>query len=358
MTTVNEILWSRYQNYEGPFFPGKIRYSLPDNADFRDKLIRVVTATEGGTYDAVNMYDSCILTVGVIQLCEKLGLVSSMLGECYKTDSELLKKLLSEFPVPLELRQSGQKWNLGVINGESLSNADSMKRIYFGGSSGTKGGWDDSQKAYAKGIAAAFSNLWENESLRIGQNRYMKNRIMSFIVDRSKKILFQSSVETGYEAATKAMFMSYSLNNPAKADSGLFSATQDSGWSTNDWTVKFEIASRHIIYDSGIAIWPGRYIKIKPVIEKLFNVSLPTLEQIANGVHDHDVSPQNLATTEDVQKALLKLGYDLGPKGADGILGEKTKGATIAFQCSSGIKPTGLIDIQTKTALQNAIAKL
>jgi hypothetical protein len=358
MVTESDILWSSYSSYEGPYFPGKIRYSIPENPSFRDKLIRVVTATEGGTYDAINMYDTCILTVGVVQLCEKLGLVSSMLGECSRTDFQLVQGGLGKLPIPLELKQSGQTWRMFVKGKEVISSPDAMKRVFFNGSTGKKGEWKPEDKQFAKRVACVFANLWESESLKIGQNRYIKNRIMSFVVDRSKKLLFTSLVEDGYEGATKALFISYSLNNPSLADSGLFAATQDPAWTTADWKTRFNVAAKHIIYDSKIAIWPGRYPKVHDAIEKLFNVQLPTLQEIAGDVHSHDISPENLGTVKDVQGALLKLGYDLGPKRDDGVLGDKTKGAIVAFQCKNGIKPNGVVDSQTKAALLNAVKSL
>ena len=44
----------------------------------------------------------------------------------------------------------------------------------------------------------------------------------------------------------------------------------------------------------------------------------------------------------NVQKILNKNGYEAG--GADGVMGEKTKNAIIAFQTDNGLEPTGEID--------------
>lgn len=50
---------------------------------------------------------------------------------------------------------------------------------------------------------------------------------------------------------------------------------------------------------------------------------------------------------KDIQENLLKLGYSLGPTGADGNFGPLTECAVIDFQKKHGIKATGKVDKQT-----------
>jgi peptidoglycan hydrolase-like protein with peptidoglycan-binding domain len=54
---------------------------------------------------------------------------------------------------------------------------------------------------------------------------------------------------------------------------------------------------------------------------------------------------------ELVQRALLKKGYNVGMKGADGILGPKTKNAIIKYQRDNGIKQTGIVGPITAKSL-------
>lgn len=51
------------------------------------------------------------------------------------------------------------------------------------------------------------------------------------------------------------------------------------------------------------------------------------------------------------QLALLNGGYRLGPRGADGDFGSFTELAVLEFQRDNGIRPTGVIDQRTATAL-------
>jgi hypothetical protein len=309
-----------------------IPYRLPAQPDFGDLLVQIVTTTEGGTYDAINMYDTCIISIGLIQLCEKLFLVSNMLGECAKTDLSAVQNALKELPIPASLQKDGGKWFIGFTDSRGPANLpDKMRTLYFGGATGEKGKWEDKQKQYAKEVAAAFASMWNSPELQTGQLRYVKARIMSFIMPRSKQILFSNDIQDGYEGALKAAFVSFSLNLPAVADKWLFQTTQNPAWAGSSSKDRFFLAMKNITFGPQIAIWPGRYDKIHPVLEKLFQVSIPSLKELADGIN-HSVSDEDLTTIEGIQKALAELGYDLGPKGPDGVMGKKTTSAIAQFQ--------------------------
>lgn len=84
--TSSDIKWGRYKNWEGPVFWGSIPYVSPKNPSDSDKLLKVLTMTEGAKYDAVNMYDSMIISVGIIQWAERSQYcVSDMLGKVAET---------------------------------------------------------------------------------------------------------------------------------------------------------------------------------------------------------------------------------------------------------------------------------
>lgn len=63
-----KIGWGGYADWEGPWYRGSVPYALPTDREptFIEKVGAVVTATEGGCLDAINMYDRCVLTVGFI----------------------------------------------------------------------------------------------------------------------------------------------------------------------------------------------------------------------------------------------------------------------------------------------------
>jgi len=57
-----------------------------------------------------------------------------------------------------------------------------------------------------------------------------------------------------------------------------------------------------------------------------------------------------------LQRDLVALGYDVGPKGPDGDFGPKTKQAVIAFQQAQGLSPDGEVGPKTAAALAQALA--
>lgn len=60
------------------------------------------------------------------------------------------------------------------------------------------------------------------------------------------------------------------------------------------------------------------------------------------------------AAVQDVQKKLVALGYNVGSTGADGIFGNDTKTAVIAFQKKVGISQDGIVGSQTMSKLNEA----
>lgn len=55
----------------------------------------------------------------------------------------------------------------------------------------------------------------------------------------------------------------------------------------------------------------------------------------------------SLADRIRLQQALLDAGYDVGPTGADGVLGQHTKDALIAFQQDNGLDADGVVNAKT-----------
>lgn len=57
----------------------------------------------------------------------------------------------------------------------------------------------------------------------------------------------------------------------------------------------------------------------------------------------------------ECQQDLIKLGYDVGPTGADGKFGRRTETAVKAFQANSGLKADGIVGPRTWEALDAAV---
>ena len=81
MTTKAQVSWGEYNGYEGPFLQGTTPLILSESPTDAQKILAVVTSTEGGRADAINAYDRCIISAGFIQLCENsINGCSNLLG--------------------------------------------------------------------------------------------------------------------------------------------------------------------------------------------------------------------------------------------------------------------------------------
>ncbi len=348
----SDIKWATYLNYEGPYFPGHIKYTGEANADFLGKVLQVICSTEGGNYSAINMYDRCVVTVGISQLCMAAGVLQQMLGACMGGSlAQGLNESFAKFPTAVKfLKTTSGKWSFFMADGVSeIATKGQMSAVFLGGASGLKGEWGAEAKATAKEVAAGFANLWNNEALCEIQRNWSKNALPRYLTAKTKATLYERADETGYAGALKAAVMSYSANLPAKTDKMLGAASANAAWAGASDVDRFTLAMKSFVLDSGIAIWPIRYRAIRPVIQTIWGVELPSVEDLGKPtVKVADSDP--LSTNEQIQRFLIDLGYDLGPYGDDGVIGVKTSAAIAKFQADYGIfatVPPGLLTDET-----------
>lgn len=365
MTTPDEIGWGSYNQYEGPFFRGKVPFDLADADEPapRDgkrppdpRTLAVITATEGGRYDAVNMYDRCIVSVGLIQWCEagQYG-VSNLLGAVAERGRTLLAPLsraLDAAGADFGPNKLGRwRFHFDDARGE-IDNAEKQRQLFLGGASGLKGGWTDEQKAHAKRWAAALAEVLAQPEARSAQIAFTLPKIEAFATPEAKRLLFNDDLPNeGWVGALRAAFLSFAVNLPAVASAQLKLAeaeTKAPKWSP-DYCV--EVIHR-LTLGPKIAIYPHRYKAIRPALERLYGVSLPDLPA-AQG-HGGEGGGDAFDSLEAVQRELIAQGHDLGPAGADGKLGQKTRVALMDFQRKHGLEPDGVMGPKTRAALAQA----
>lgn len=277
--TTDDIKWGEYDVYEGPYYLGHQRYTLPDNPTHEQRLIEAITATEGKTFDAVNMYDSCIVSVGLIQWCERFQLVSKLLDEVVKAAGiEVVMAAINS-----GLQQSGGTYHKNQYGRYRFFNKNGREvrlkymREFFLGCSGHQGDWTPEAKEYAKTWCACFANVWKGEKARQAQVAYTARRLMNFIMKDAKKILFSDKSDAmwqGWSGAAKTAFVTFAANNPAIAEAQLKVAVRSSKsekWSP-DWCVHL---IKTLVFGPKISIYPARYDKIRPVLERQFGIVLP-----------------------------------------------------------------------------------
>lgn len=342
MAQASDIKWGSYKAYEGPFYKGTQKYDIPAGPTEAEKILSVITATEGGRWDAYNGYDVCISTSGLIQWCERGQYsVSDMLGKVTEFDRDMLKGVRSlALESGLEFTKNTRgRWRFHFLDerGE-VDRQEEQRQMFLLNSSGQKGTWDDESKVYAKKWAAAISTVWEDKKAQEIQGRYTTTRFSGFLL-KDAKAVFESAPDTNIANAFKAAYLSFAANNPTWANNSLKKGLPEAGtpWTT-DWLI---FMLKTLTFNPNVTIYPHRYNAIRPVLERLYTVNLPDFAKELKQWQD-DQPHELFIDTLQLQKGLIALGFDLGPWGADGKYGKKTKEALMDFE---------RLDYQTKVVV-------
>lgn len=358
-----DVRWGSYSGFEGPYTHGTTKFVLPTDPDDDTKILAVLTTSEGGAFDAINGYDRCIMSGGLIQLCEaQYFLFSSLIGAIVEQDLGLVTPLLPALKASnATFEPVNGKWRF-LVHGTPVTSVAAQQRLFLLNSNGLKGTFDQASKDHAILWTTCLSEMLAQEEATKVQTKHVAARLKSFAMKESKAILFDDPTPSeGWPGAMRAVFLSFAGNLPAVADTHLRAAIAGmpgvEKWSP-EWCISI---IRQMTFGPQIAIYPGRYNKIRPVVEKLYGVDLPDFASDLQAWRKTlAITPgaPSLETTEEVQEALLKLGYDLGPKGADGKMGSKTRDAIFAFQKSHGLGPDGQVGPKTRKALETELLAL
>lgn len=284
MVLPDEIKWSSYGNYEGPFFRGSRRYELPNRPDDVDRYIAVTTAVESGRYDAINMYDSGIVSVGQIQWIESNQRTVTKLIGCIADENGL--DLVNDHLAPAlaesnaSFTKSNGLWTFAFNDSRGDVRSNGASRELFLSCSGVKGSWSGAARYHAKLWASCLANLLATDGARRTQNTFTRDRMHWFVLPEARMELFRDrsliTDEGGdWGAAVRAAYVSFAVNRPSTALNQLIAAKAGSGnvpkWSP-EWCTHL---LRTLTFGPRIAIYPDRYDGIRPVIERFWNVKLP-----------------------------------------------------------------------------------
>jgi len=336
MVTITRIRWGRYGSYSGPFYYGTCKWKLPETHDFLDEAFYVTQAAEG-SLNSVNMYDRCICTVGSIQFCDAYPQLSVM---------KLLGRVIEEHPDPtaiyailqpvLNASQSEFKKNARgqwrfFLKGKEVNSKRMQQKLYLGGSSGLTGEWSKEQTLAAKTWASCFASIFEDQHAQNIQAKFTKERLMSFVQFAAKETIFGSdqpaagSTDETWAHVLQAAYISFAVNNPTWAAKALKVATTSTKF--KKWSGGYVIdCLRSLVYNRQIKLYPIRYAAIRPELEKIYGIDLPTsANELATSTLVAD-SNGNFTSNKQLQKKLAELGYYDGK--IDGILG---KGSGIAM---------------------------
>lgn len=276
-----KVGWSGYGGYEGPVYYGSKAFSVPENPTFLQKCMAIVAAVEGHV-DAVNMYDSGIVSIGTVQWIERGNMsVSDMMGAV----AERCGPAAVEVPLSSALKMSNAsfrktasgKWRFFVSkSGKDVEvSTPELQRECFLSCSGKKGEWTPESRLHAKKWCAAFASVWDSPEACQAQLDFSSKRLLGwFVTPNAKKILFSDPSEDGWKGALKAIYVSFAVNVPAIADRNLVAAVAASKF--EKWSEGWCLDIIHkLVYGSNITLWLVRYSGLVKRANSLFGVTLP-----------------------------------------------------------------------------------
>lgn len=281
--TPTSIKWYTYGNYEGSSFIGRVPYVPPTDPTFNDKLLAITVAAEGGHYDAINMWDSGRMSVGLIQfidvapqfgVCNMLGAVADRCGVEAVTGP--LEPALKLSNATFKKNQSGQ-WRFFLDGGATeVKTVAQQEKLYFDGPN-QKGTFNAARTLHAKTWAACMANIWENRDACAVQDDFTIPKLGSFSFGAGRNILLNpqdNPGEDGWAGAIKAFYMAYAVNLPAKASQMVSEGAASSKFAK--WSPEWCLDIMYYFVAKGnVGVWNGRYNAKRPWLEKLFGVTMP-----------------------------------------------------------------------------------
>lgn len=359
MITTKQVRWGSYRQYSGAFYRGDAPYKLTANPSESAKTMAVITAAEGGHFNSVNAYDRCIFTLGLLQFCEAGQYsASDLLGALAEASPDLLdplKPALQQAKARFGVNKKGRHRFFFLDSRGEVDTTDEQHQLFQLHADGTTESWDEASTEYVKQWVACAANTLAQPEAWEPQINFTARKLMGFVRPAARGVLWDSTPNTGLVAAVRAAYTSFAVNLPAVADRQLKAAlakTKHEKWSEG-WCLD---VLRELTFGSGISIYPRRYNVMRPVLETLYKVDLPDLSdelkvwQAKLGIDPQDKIP-TFMDVQEVQEELLAQGFDLGPSGADGVLGPKTREDLRTFQSQHGIYPSGAVDQETRKAL-------
>ena len=281
-----KISWGKYTNYEGPYHIGENKFILPTNHDLSDRILYAISATEGN-FDSVNMYDKCIVSVGMIQWCEAnyCGTTALISEFTLKNGREIFdssfKEVIDSFKYnPLKLINN-KYWFIDQA-GNVIDKVDEQKK-YFLGCEGTIGSWNDTAKEKANMWLRCFATFLKNKKVIEFQVEYTKRKINELYYHRDVKNILNSVIKDSKEKSdiyeiSLIAYTSFAANNPKFAKENFILAHEKNKDKifTREWLLAI---LRQMTFKNNIPIYKHRYEKIIKVLNSLYKINMPTTQE-------------------------------------------------------------------------------
>lgn len=261
---MNPFFWTGYLGTQGwaSFGP-----SIPPPTDTPERFyvaIACLAEAPRGCPGAINMYDSCVLSIGYIQLCQKYHLATELLS--YLSDHGI-PQLYSD-----SLQASKVSLSQGRLYSEDGKLVEDYRDVFYAGSNGKA--WTSKQREHAlrwgQGIQDTLI-LPEAVPLQID---FLASRIHQWVSPRARRILWNSNGP--WAEPIRAAYLSYAINNPSLADRNLPDSLPltEEGFTT--------LLPRLILL--GPTFYPGRYAAIASKLADLTGLPIPNLTTLTKHI--------------------------------------------------------------------------
>lgn len=222
-----KLIWAGYGGFSGWAHWGTRRAAelLPGD-DFWARAARVAAAAEGGRVDAVQCYDSAIMTAGPLQGTAAFHYLQHLLGNCWGYDPEGFIACMTPAmfdgnadPV-VEVRQeprSPSGWALFYPGrDEPLLSAQQLRAVFLGGSDGRT--WTQPQRDHARRWVECLVELLGDhggfDHVVVQHSGWLLRR---FLDPLSRTQLAGLAVSERARERLTACHLAYAINNPTGA---------------------------------------------------------------------------------------------------------------------------------------------
>jgi len=372
MFTESMLRWGEYGGFAGYWFPGTRKLEVAPDADDKMRRYFIGCVTEGAGANSLNCYDRCRFSGGRFQITEVCSgwLVTSLLGVLMEQKPSILAPVLARAAdrgyslKRVTNRYGAWAWcdNVGPVHRSS----EATNLFFSNGCDGKLGSWErgDANANAIVPFLLEYLNIWEDGEATAIQDQFLLTRMYNFVMAGGRSFLNLPNEGKPYLAAAQAAYLSFSLNNPTIALRMLDRARTESKHQigTKDWCYDY---LKLAVFGPNVAIYPHRYndarsprSSIRFHLERLYGVDLPDLAEDLQRWETAHPSVRTIRTAQEIQQGLIDLGYNLGPRGADGIFGTKTREAVVAFQRAKRLQVDGIVGPKTLAAMVEALDAL
>lgn len=331
----DRISWAAYGGFEGPVYYGDKPRPTPldGNSTWRLQAVDVTCTVESGTgtYNAVNMYDAGVCSVGMLQFSEAAGgfAVSDLLGRIQVECPEAFREL---YPI---LTDTGYRFGrLDTVGVDAklhrffladtseitpVLTARASREMFFGSPDvGKIGTWTPAAKERARAWATGLASVLIHPDAQNTQLNFARDKVFGYIpTHRSTFLADLYSRKTSTEVDfLRVLLASFAVNSPYI----VAAATTLRPFGLEELPVE-EICSTLLCI--GHPFWAAR---MTSALNRLGTASkyAPLVLRSAKALADFNSSGLKL---KDIQAALIRKGVSIGHSGADGVYGTATHAA-------------------------------